>query len=74
MIERAKARAVYRTTFTPDDRNGILASNRDLRDRIALRLLLDYGLRKGALRGIQFNHFDHHRKSLTIFTKGGRSP
>ena len=46
----ARRRAVYRTTFTPDDRNAILASKPDLRDRIALRLLLDYGLRKGALQ------------------------
>ena len=41
IIERAKTRAVYRTTFTPDDRNAILASNHDVRDKLALRLLLD---------------------------------
>jgi integrase len=41
-----------------------------LRDRVALRLLLTYGLRKGALKAIQFRHFDHYRKRLTIFTKG----
>ena len=35
-----------------------------------MRLLLDYGLRKGALKAIQFKHFDHHRKRLTVFTKG----
>ena len=72
VIERAKARAVFRTTFTPDNRNAIIAASPDLRDRIALRLLLDYGLRKGALQGIQFKHFDHYRKRLTIFTKGGK--
>jgi hypothetical protein len=33
-------------------------SGRPRRDRIALRLLLDYGLRKGALQAIQFKHFD----------------
>jgi site-specific recombinase XerC len=32
--------------------------------------LLDYGLRKGALQAIQFEHFDHARQRLTIFTKG----
>lgn len=69
-IERAKARGVYRTTFTPDQRRAIVASQPDLRDRIALRLLLDYGLRKGALKAVQFKHFDHARKRLTIFTKG----
>lgn len=69
-IERAKARGVYRTTFTSDQRRAIVASQPDLRDRIALRLLLDYGLRKGALKAVQFKHFDHARKRLTIFTKG----
>jgi site-specific recombinase XerC len=33
-------------------------------------LLLDYGLRKGALQTIQFTHFDHQRQRVTIFTKG----
>jgi len=42
----------------------------DRRDRIALRLLCDYGIRKGALQVIQFKHFDHERRRLTIFTKG----
>lgn len=72
VIERAKARAVLRTTFTRDDRNAILASNPDLRDKLALRLLLDFGLHKGALQGVQFKHFDHYRKRLTVFTKGGK--
>ena len=71
-IERAKNRSVHRTTFSIDERNAILASNSGLRDKAALRLLLDYGLRKGALQRVQFKHFDHHRKRLTIFTKGGK--
>jgi integrase/recombinase XerC len=69
-IERARPAQVHRTTFTTDQRRAIIASQDDLRDRIALRLLLDYGLRKGALQTIQFKHFDHVRKRLTIFTKG----
>lgn len=71
-IERARARGVYRTTFTPDQRRAILAGNAELRDRVALRLLLDYALRKGSLKVIQFKHFDHVRKRLTIFAKGGK--
>lgn len=69
-IERARKREVYRTTFSNEQTRAIVASQDDLRDRIALRLLLDYGLRKGALRVIQFKHFDHQRRRLTIFTKG----
>jgi len=71
-IERARKRAVYRTTFTDDQREAIVASQPELRDRVALRLLLDYGLRKGALQQVQFRHFDHQRRRLTIFTKGER--
>jgi site-specific recombinase XerC len=73
-IERAKRRDVYRTTFNADTRRAILADGPHpetaIRDRLALRLLLDYALRKGALRRVQFQHFDHQRKRLTIFTKG----
>ncbi len=71
-IDRARSRAVYRTVFTIDQRRALLAENPDLRDRLALRLLLDYGLRKGSLKAVKFQHFDHQRKRLTIFAKGGK--
>lgn len=70
LIQRARSRQVYRTTFTTDQRRAIIAEQASLRDRIALRLLLDYGIRKGALLKVQFKHFDHQRRRLTIFTKG----
>ncbi|TMK24947.1 MAG: hypothetical protein E6G62_06855 [Actinobacteria bacterium] len=70
LVERARSRQVYRTTFTADQRRAIIAEQPLLRDRIALRLLLDYGIRKGALLAVQFKHFDHQRRRLTIFTKG----
>ena len=71
-IDRAKARQPHRTTFSAGDRRRIIAEQDSLRDRIALRLLFDYGLRKGALQRVQFRHFDHVRKRLTVFTKGGK--
>lgn len=71
-IERAKKRDVYRTTFSGDQVRAIIAAQPDLRDRVALRLLLNYGLRKGALKAIQFKHFDHERRRLSIFTKGDK--
>jgi site-specific recombinase XerC len=71
-IERAKARGVERTVFNSDQRHAIIAGQGDLRDRIALRLLLDYALRKGSLQAVRFQHFDHVRKRLTIFAKGGK--
>lgn len=70
LVGRARKREVYRTTFSNDQCRAILASAEDLRDRIGLRLLLFYGIRKGALQKIQFKHFDHQRKRLTVFTKG----
>jgi integrase/recombinase XerC len=69
-IERAKKRDVHREIFNVDQRHAILAASPDLRDRIALRLLLDWGLRKGSLRQVRFRHFDHHRRCLTVFAKG----
>lgn len=70
LIERARVRDVYRTTFSTDQQRQIIASADDLRDRIALRLLLHYGIRKGALAAVQIKHFDYTRRRLTIFTKG----
>ncbi len=63
---------VHRTIFTPDQRRAIVASQTGLRDRVALRLLVDYALRKGSLRAVQFKHFDQVRRGLTIFAKGGK--
>jgi integrase len=71
-IERARNRDPHRTTFSPNDVRAIIASQDDVRDRLAVRLLLDYGLRKGSLAAIQFKHFDHYRRRLTIFAKGGK--
>jgi integrase len=71
-IERAKKRDVHRETFSEAQRRAIVAAQEDVRDRLAVRLLLNFGLRKGALQAIQFKHFDHYRKRLTIFTKGQR--
>lgn len=71
-----KKRDVHREIFRDDFRKRIFAegpsADRMRRDRVALHLLLDYGLRKGALQKIQFKHFDASRRRLTIFTKGQR--
>jgi integrase/recombinase XerC len=72
IIDNAKKREVYRTTFNDDQRRAIIASQPELRDRIALRLLLHYGLRRAGLQAIQFKHFDHQRKRLAVFLKGGK--
>jgi integrase/recombinase XerC len=70
-IERAKARDPHRETFSTDQYRSIIASQDDLRDRIVLRLMLVYALRKGSVRQARFKHFDHVRKTITVFAKGG---
>jgi integrase len=69
-IERAKTRAILRQTFTDAQVIQILTANRAPRDQIALRLLLFFGIRKGALRHIRFEHFDTEKRQLVVFTKG----
>jgi integrase/recombinase XerC len=71
-IESAKARGVEHDSFSGDQVRAILAENPDRRDRIALRLMLHYALRKGSLKGVRFRHFDHVRKRLTFSAKGGK--
>jgi integrase len=70
VIERAKRRQYHRTTFSEEQCVAILLANPYPRAQIALRLLLFYGIRKGALQNIRFEHFDRERGELTIFTKG----
>lgn len=70
LVGRARKRQIRRSTFNADARRAILGSCESLRDRIAVRLMFDYALRKNALRSIQFKHFDHQRRRLTVFTKG----
>lgn len=75
-ISRHRKVEYHRTIFTPQQRLAIIAKGPDpeylRRDRVCLRLLLDYGIRKGSLRTIQFKHFDANRRVLTIFAKGGK--
>lgn len=75
-MRRRKKSQAHRTTFNDDGRLAIMANGPEpgyeRRDRICLHLLLDYGIRKGALQRVQFKHFDSNRRILTIFTKGGK--
>lgn len=72
MVERARKRETHRETFSADVRHQVIAEQESLRDRIALRLLFDYGLRKGTLQKVQFKHFDYQRRRLTVFLKRGK--
>jgi integrase len=69
-IEKANPGAYQRTTFTDEEVLRIFHANPGDREQIALRLLLFYGIRKGALQGIRVGDFDEATGRLTIFTKG----
>jgi site-specific recombinase XerD len=75
-LKPPKKRGVRRETFSESERQLILAHGpepeRLHRDRCALVLELRYGLRKNALRLLQFRDFDHNRRHLTFETKGGK--
>lgn len=71
-IPKAKARDVLRETFSQSVEKAVLAAADDERDQLALWLLFKLGIRKGALQSVQFKHFDHVNRRLTIFTKGGK--
>jgi site-specific recombinase XerD len=71
-IERAKIREVYHESFSPDEVAAIFASNPERRDQVALWLTFHLGIRKASLLNVRFEHFDHFRKRLTIWGKGGK--
>jgi hypothetical protein len=70
-IRPPKKRGVERTTFSKDQERAIFAQN-DRRDCLAPHPLLKEGIRKAALQAVQFRHFDHAQRRLTVFTKGGK--
>jgi site-specific recombinase XerC len=71
-IEKARVPELRHTTFTPEQRARILAVNPAPRDQIALRLLLDYGLRKGSLLAVRFDSFDPVKRRVSFHMKGDR--
>lgn len=70
LMEKAKEKQFHRRWFNDVEHDQILAANPEPRDWLALRLLLDFGIRKGALQNIRFQDFDHAAQRLVIFTKG----
>lgn len=72
LVGRARKPQPWRFTYSEDQCRAIVASTSNLRDNIAVRLMLYHGLRKGEMRKIQFKHFDFARRRLTVFGKGGK--
>lgn len=42
-------------------------------DRIAMRLITVYGLRRGELRNLRIKHMDPFRRQITVYGKGGKT-
>ncbi len=68
-IERTRSRQVYRTMFTAEQRRAIVAEQPELCDRSRCACCSTTACAR-ALQAVQFKHFDHQRRRLTIFTKG----
>jgi integrase/recombinase XerD len=71
-IRTPRVRDPERPTFTEDDQIAVIAAQEGLRDRVAVKLLLLMGLRKGELAAIQLRDFDLGHRRLTIRGKGGK--
>lgn len=59
-------------TFSADFVERVLAAQDYEADELGALLILRYGLRRGGLANVQLKHFDHDRRLLTVYTKGGR--
>jgi integrase len=71
-IRRRRLPMPKRDIFLNAEVEKIFAANSDPRDRLALRLLLDWGLSKGGLKNLRFQHFDSDRRRLVARAYGGR--
>jgi integrase len=68
---RKDREALERPLFAEEDRTAILRANPDVRDIVALRLVIDFGVRKGALQKLRFGDFDRSRRQVALTTRGG---
>jgi integrase len=71
-IRSPRLRDVERELFSAEDVVGIVASQPELRDRVALKLLFLMGLRKGELAATRYRDFDLGRRRLQVHGKGGK--
>lgn len=71
-IEKAREADIAPYGFTPEERARILAVNPEPRDQIAIRLMLDYGLRKGSVLDVKIGSFDRGDFKVSFWMKGER--
>lgn len=71
-IEKARVADIPHDAYTKDERARILAVNPGDREQIAIRLLLDYGLRKGSVLAVRLDSFDTVKHAVSFWMKGAR--
>jgi integrase/recombinase XerC len=71
-IRTPRLRDVERDLFSAEEIATIIGAQPELRDRVALKLLLMMGLRKGELASVRFRDFDLGRRRLRVHGKGGK--
>ena len=72
-MRRPKRRKPERHTFARDTVTAIIEGQSRLHNRIGCRLILQYGLRRAELAGVQRKHFDFERGKLFVRGKGGQT-
>lgn len=71
-IRRPKLRDPERKVYQTAEPAQILAACTRLRDRCAVGILIEYGLRKGELTAFQLRDYDAHRERIRVRGKGGK--
>jgi integrase len=71
-IRRPKRRGLIRGTYLDGEAERILAATPKARERCAVWVLCEFGLRKNELRLLQLRHYDVGQRVLQIKGKGGR--
>ncbi|HET6916839.1 MAG TPA: tyrosine-type recombinase/integrase [Acidimicrobiales bacterium] len=71
-IRTPRLRDVERDLFSAEEIAIIITAQVELRDKVALKLLLMMGLRKGELASVRFRDFDLGRRRLRVHGKGGK--
>jgi integrase/recombinase XerC len=72
VLRAPKKRGVKREPFETNLVGKVLAIEDYLPDRLGVRLILEYALRRAELAAVQIRDFDFERKQLVVTGKGGK--
>lgn len=72
MLTSPKARGVKREPYSEDFVTKTIVHADYLPDRLGLRLVLKYALRRAEIAGVRIRDFDFERRTVTVSGKGGK--